>query len=107
MCFPGGNAPANLHGQPFAAAIDDEGRADCENGQRGYLEGPLVQALRGRVNHNGNPYLAVTDPHTPGNQGPTFAGRKRVPKGQTFSRQPEGPAEAKLAPALTTGIYGG
>ena len=28
------------------------------------------------------------DPHTPGNQGPTFHGRARVPKGETFSRNP-------------------
>ena len=29
-----------------------------------------------------------TDIHTPGNQGPTFAGRAKVPAGETFSRAP-------------------
>lgn len=95
-----------LHGQPYPAAIDDQGRADCENGQRGFPEGPL--AIRGpATDFDGNPTTVVADPHTPGNQGPTFKGRKRVPEGQTFTRQPEGPPEAKLAPELTTGIYGG
>ena len=32
--------------------------------------------------------LAV-DPHTPGDQGPTFHGRSRVPAGETFSRNPQ------------------
>ena len=29
-----------------------------------------------------------SDPHTPGNQGPTYAGRTQVPTGETFSRAP-------------------
>ena len=101
------NDPATLHGQPYGAAIDNQGRADCENGQRGYPRGNLARALLGRTNHNGNPYIPVTDPHTPGNQGPTFKGRKRVPEGQTFSREPESPGAARLPDSLTTGVYGG
>ena len=31
--------------------------------------------------------LAV-DPHTPGDQGPTYAGRARVPAGETYTRNP-------------------
>ena len=30
----------------------------------------------------------MADPHTPGAQGPTFAGRPRVPPGETFTREP-------------------
>jgi hypothetical protein len=101
------NDPANLHGQVYGAAIDDEGRADCENGQRGYPHGPMAKAMLGRTNHNGNPYLPVTDPHTPGNQGPTFKGRDRVPEGQTFSRDPEAPGAARIPDSLSTGVYGG
>ena len=101
------NDPATLHGQVYGAAIDDQGRADCENGQRGYPHGPMAKALLGKTNHNGNPYLAVTDPHTPGNQGPTFKGRDRVPDGQTFTREPESPGAARIPDALSTGVYGG
>jgi len=82
---------ANLHANLYTAAIDTKGNADCESGQRGYLTrlatfAPATQA-------NGRPLNIVIDPHIPGNQGPTFTGRDRVPEGQTFSRYPEdGPA---------------
>jgi hypothetical protein len=101
-----GNDLAVLHGQPYHAAIDNEGRADCENGQRGYPEGPLaINAPPQDV--DGDAPRWVVDPHTPGNQGPTYAGRDRVPDGQTFTREPEGPAAARLPENLVTGIYGG
>jgi hypothetical protein len=69
-----------LHSQVYGAAVDNQGNADCETGQRGY---PL------KLNHldPANRDLA-TDAHTPGNQGPTFAGRSHVPAGETFSRNP-------------------
>lgn len=69
-----------LHAQPYGAAIDNQGNADCETGQRGY---PL------KLNYFDPQHrdLAV-DPHTPGDQGPTFAGKAHVPKGETFSRNP-------------------
>jgi ABC-type transporter Mla subunit MlaD len=74
-------APAHLHGQAYQAAIDDRGRADCENGQRGYMH---------RLASFSEPGLnIVTDAHTPGNQGPTYTGRPQVPRGQTFTREPE------------------
>jgi virulence factor Mce-like protein len=73
--------PQHLHLNTYTAAVTDDGRADCESGQRGYLE---------RVNTYGDPSLkTVVDPHTPGVQGPTFTGRPRVPAGQTWSRHPE------------------
>ncbi|PTL54394.1 hypothetical protein C7Y72_21925 [Paraconexibacter algicola] len=83
-------SPMNLHLTPYGAAIDEQGNADCESGQRGYHQrlnayGPADQNI-------------VVDPHIPGNSGPTFTGRPRVPEGQTFSRSPQvGP---KLPPEL-------
>ncbi len=75
---------AALHDQIYNAAIDSAGNADCESGQRGY---PTRVA-------NGFPAdlnIAV-DSRSPGNQGPTFKGRPRVPEGQTFSSRPNGTA---------------
>jgi virulence factor Mce-like protein len=70
-----------LHAQPYGAAIDNQGNADCETGQRGY---PLKLNSFDPKNRN----LAV-DPHTPGDQGPTYHGRAHVPAGETFSRNPQ------------------
>lgn len=70
----------HLHATPYNAAIDEQGNADCENGQRGYPK-RLARFSGARFN-------IVTDPHIPGNQGPTFTGRARVPEGQTFTREP-------------------
>lgn len=76
----GNNVPQFLHSNNYSAAIDNQGNADCESGQRGYVE---------RINHYGDPkFKTVVDPHLPGNSGTTFTGRPRVPPGQTFSRQP-------------------
>jgi hypothetical protein len=75
-------SPVHLHANIYSAAIDHQGNADCESGQRGYME-------KGTT-YNQDPNLKiVTDPHIPGNSGPTFTGRPRVPEGQTFSRLPE------------------
>jgi hypothetical protein len=74
-------APAHLHATPYNAAIDENGNADCENGQRGYLK----QSAR----FSDPKYQIQTDPHIPGNQGPTYAGIEKVPPGQTFTREPE------------------
>ena len=74
--------PMNLHSNVYSAAITHDGKADCESGQRGYLEKLTT--------YNDDPNLdIVTDPHIPGAQGPTFTGRPEVPKGQTFSRLPQ------------------
>ena len=73
--------PQFLHTNNYSAAVDSQGNADCESGQRGYLE---------RQNFYGDKrFRTVVDPHIPGSQGTTFTGRPRVPEGQTFSRQPE------------------
>jgi ABC-type transporter Mla subunit MlaD len=78
--YPAGTfgGPEYLHGQPYGAAIDNAGNADCETGQRGYPKKLNYFDPQGRA--------LATDPHTPGDQGPTFAGRPRVPAGETFSR---------------------
>jgi virulence factor Mce-like protein len=73
---------AAFHGQEYGAAVDAGGAADCESGQRGYLErlaSGYPESLR-----------IVLDPRTPGAQGPTFKGRPRVPDGQSFSPEPTG-----------------
>jgi virulence factor Mce-like protein len=70
-----------LHAQSYGAAIDNSGNADCETGQRGWPKKLNHFDPQGRN-------LAV-DAHTPGNQGPTFHGRARVPAGETFSRNPQ------------------
>jgi virulence factor Mce-like protein len=75
----GGNEFA--HGAAYGAAIDTQGNADCENGQRGYAK---------KLNHfDPQGRNLVTDQHTPGNQGPTFSGLSHVPPGETFSRNPQ------------------
>jgi hypothetical protein len=75
--------PVNgLHAQPYGAAIDGQGNADCEAGQRGYPD-HLANGL--------DPSLhLVGEPVTPGDQGTTFTGRGRVPKGETYTSVAEG-----------------
>jgi len=69
-----------LHSQNYGSAVDAAGNADCENGQRGY---PL------KLNHlDPQGRNLATDAHTPGDQGATYAGRTRVPAGETFTRNP-------------------
>jgi virulence factor Mce-like protein len=70
-----------LHNQPYGAAIDNQGNADCEIGQRGY---PLKLNAFDPQGRN-----LVVDPHTPGDQGPTYAGVAHVPAGETFTRNPQ------------------
>jgi hypothetical protein len=79
------------HGQPYGAAIDNQGNADCEAGQRGYPK---------RLNYLDPQHRNLgTDVHTPGDQGPTYTGLARVPHGETFTRSAQtGP---QLAPNPT------
>jgi virulence factor Mce-like protein len=70
----------NLHQSDYPRAVDENGNADCEAGQRGYLDEDSV-------------YLTH---RTPGNQGPTYTGRPRVPAGQSFSAEPTGIAPSVL-----------
>ncbi len=80
----------NFHGQDYGAAVDAKGNADCESGQRGYPD---------RLATGFDPSLnIVTDPRSPGSQGPTFRGRARVPAGQSFSAEPNGIAPAVVNP---------
>jgi hypothetical protein len=77
--------------QPYAAAITPDGRADCETGQRGWLErnaGGLDPQYRVNLN-----------PRTPGAQGPTFTGKARVPEGQTYTAAPETSDFLQMAPS--------
>ncbi len=70
-----------LHAQPYGAAIDTAGNADCETGQRGYPK---------QLNYFDPQHRDFAiDAHTPGDQGPTFHGLTRVPAGETFSRNPQ------------------
>jgi hypothetical protein len=88
----GANAPANgegvksgaaqyFHGGPYGAAVGPDGSADCETGQRGYMQRDSAYFPA--------KYHIQADPRTPGLQGPTFTGRPRVPPGETFSPLPE------------------
>ncbi|HEX6389676.1 MAG TPA: MlaD family protein, partial [Solirubrobacteraceae bacterium] len=74
--------PVNLHAQYNPRAVDANGNADCESGQRGYPKRLAEGAPAGLD--------IVVDPRTPGNQGPTYTGKPRVPDGQTFSAEPTG-----------------
>jgi hypothetical protein len=78
---------AAFHDQIYNAAVDANGNADCESGQRGYVE-------RAATGYPANLKIAV-DTRTPGAQGPTYKGRPRVPAGESFSSEPGG-----IAPPL-------
>jgi virulence factor Mce-like protein len=86
-----GNAPGGdtvplggngfMHAPAYGSAIDNFGNADCEAGQRGYVNKLNAFDPQGRN--------LETDAHIPGLQGTTFAGSARVPAGETFSRAPQ------------------
>jgi ABC-type transporter Mla subunit MlaD len=94
----GADAPANgedvkegnaqfAQDQPYGAAVASDGRADCEAGQRGYVER--------QARFFPEKFKIARDPRSPGLQGPTFTGRARVPRGQTFTAEPQtGPYNA-------------
>jgi|tagenome__1003787_1003787.scaffolds.fasta_scaffold20893798_2 ABC-type transporter Mla subunit MlaD len=85
-----------FHAQPYAHAVDSQGNADCEVGQRGWprsMFNKWGQAKRfERV-------ISPSVPRTPGNQGANYAkiengqgvgrGPSRVPPGETFTDEPE------------------
>lgn len=78
---PNGTADAEyLHGPAYAGAINPNGTADCEVGQRGY------SAMLNHFDSRGRSLDA--EAHTPGSQGTTWTGLTRVPNGETFSRNP-------------------
>ena len=80
-----------LHGDPYGAAITPDGRADCEAGQRGYLER--------NARYYPKNFKIDQDARTPGAQGPTYTGRARVPKGETFTSTPETGPYSTMAPS--------
>ncbi len=82
-----------LHGNPYGAAITPDGSADCEAGQRGYLER--------NARYHDKRYKIEQDARTPGAQGPTFTGRRRVPAGQTYTAIPETGPYAGIAPSTS------
>jgi virulence factor Mce-like protein len=92
-----------FQGAVSGAAINNDGTADCEAGQRGQLSHGTSFAPPNDL--QGNPFHTVNDPHTPGSQGPTYAGLSRVPPGETFTRENE--TGAQLTREQSTGIYGG
>jgi virulence factor Mce-like protein len=73
---------ANLHDQIYNHAVEPSGAADCESGQRGYVQ-------RAADGYPSDLNIAV-NVRTPGAQGPTYKGRPHVPAGQTFSSEPDG-----------------
>jgi hypothetical protein len=77
------------HAQSYGAAVSTTGAADCETGQRGFPK---------KLNYYDPQQRNFgADVHTPGNQGPTFAGRTHVPAGETFTRSPTtGPLPASV-----------
>jgi phospholipid/cholesterol/gamma-HCH transport system substrate-binding protein len=76
--FPDQPDAEYLHDPVYGSAVDNQGLADCETGQRGYPLKLNYLDPRGRN--------LETDQHTPGDQGSTYAGRPAVPAGETFSR---------------------
>ena len=79
--LPAFGDPVFLHAQPYARAVNERGEADCETGQRGFPQ---------RIARNVQNRDIAVDPRTPGDQGPTYTGRPRVPEGQTFTAEPGG-----------------
>jgi virulence factor Mce-like protein len=90
-----GNPLAALHGQPYSVAVDAQGNADCQVGQWGYLDGPLIPSY-GRYPADlsaGNPdgdgtFMGggshiVVDRDIPGNRGPTWVNRETKQLGPT------------------------
>jgi virulence factor Mce-like protein len=98
----GADAPANgqevqegnkqyLHGAPYGAAITPDGRADCEAGQRGFMED--------NARFYPDNFKIEQDARTPGASGPTYKGRPRVPEGQTFTYIPETGPYSNIPPS--------
>jgi virulence factor Mce-like protein len=87
---PPSQAPEYLHAPAYGAAIDGNGNADCEVGQRGYLS---------NANYFDPQHRPLdTDQYTPGDQGTTWAGLSRVPPGETYTRIPNTGPELPVVP---------
>jgi virulence factor Mce-like protein len=69
-----------LHGQPYSPAIDAQGRADCQNGQTGYLNRLVTDGRYPPDSDADGTFLGggshvVVDSDTPGLAGPTYKAR--------------------------------
>ena len=83
-----GDPLAHLHGQPYSVAVDAQGNADCQVGQWGYLDGPLIPSYGrypadlsaghpdGDGRFMGGGSHIVVDRDIPGNRGPTWVNRE-------------------------------
>ena len=76
-----GNPLTKLNTQFYGPAVDAQGRADCQAGQTGYPDGPLVTGGRYPPDtaeggfRNGGSHIVV-DPDTPGRAGGTYWSRE-------------------------------
>jgi virulence factor Mce-like protein len=84
-------APQFGHDQPYGAAVDAQGNADCEAGQRGYIQR--------QARFFPKDLKIARDARTPGLQGPTFTGLAKVPPGETFTARPETGPYTALPPS--------
>ncbi|MFL5823307.1 MAG: hypothetical protein ACJ764_07700, partial [Solirubrobacteraceae bacterium] len=76
----GGADAEYVHGPTYGAAVNSNGTADCETGQRGY---PAM------LNHLDPQHRKFEyDAHSLSTQGMNWTGSARVPRGETFTRQP-------------------
>jgi ABC-type transporter Mla subunit MlaD len=89
--------PQFFHGQAYGHAVDEQGNADCEDGQRGWPKELANKFATPEIAQRFSRVVGV--PRSPGNQGPLFkqivkgegVGRtlSRVPPGQTWASEPE------------------
>ena len=78
---PENNPLVALHSAAYEPAIDAQGNADCQTGQRGYLDGPLVSGGRYPPSNSpaeGGGSHVVLDSDYPGLAGPTYKGVPRL-----------------------------
>ncbi len=80
-----------LHSPNYGAAVNSNGTADCEAGQRGYPAKVNGLDPQGRS--------LDLEAHTPNQQGATWTGLSRVPPGETFSRTAQGGPQLPVDPS--------
>jgi virulence factor Mce-like protein len=71
----------SLHRVSYGPAIDAAGNADCQTGQRGYMEGPFSTGNRYKPSNDetkGGGSHVVLDSNFPGLSGPTYKGVPRL-----------------------------
>ncbi|MBA2342477.1 MAG: MCE family protein [Thermoleophilaceae bacterium] len=92
--------PVTLHATPYPPAIDAQGNADCQNGQYGFLNGPLVPNGRYGPSNSfaeGGGNHVIAQSNFPFLSGPTFKNRAKA--GQPgLLNTPTGPKNLKDVP---------